>query len=414
MGYLIGETLIYLILAAVIGAAIAWLLRGAGCRSSENQLKKELEQTRSELETAETNGRSLESALNELRAEMDSETRKLEARIRGLEIENGKLQETLSELEPLPGKVQERDTIIGHWERDFQNLQQQSESKIAKLQDKIAGLLPLQAELENSQKAYMKLNTELQALQTVAHQENQKALQISNLQNEIKQLQSVSAKVKERDTTVEHLQSQLRSQAKSKDEEIARLQKELQTQHRSRREKIDALAERLTKIEHLPQTLAEHQQKIIRLQEQLGNVEQLKNQELSVLKAKIKTLEPFKTAAHEHSREVDQLKRELAASKARAKPAAGAAKSGRRPRKKQLYTAPKEKDDLKLIYGIGPVMERTLNNLGVTSFQQIASFSRQDIERVAEALQSFPDRIMRDNWVEGAKKEYRKKYGKAI
>ncbi len=414
MGYLIGETLVYLILAAIIGAAIAWLLRGVGCRSSENQLKTELEQTRSALETAETNGRSLESALNELRAEMDSEARKLEARIRGLEIENGKLQETLSELEPLPGRVQECDTIIGHWERDFQNLQQQSESEIAKLQDKIAGLEPLQAELENSQKAYTKLSTELQALQTVAHQENRKALQISNLQNEIKKLQSVSAKIKERDTTVEHLQSQLRSQAKTKDEEIARLQKELQTQHRSRRKKIDALAERLTKIEHLPQTLAERQQKITRLQEQLGNVEQQKNQELSVLKAKIKTLEPFKAAAQEHSREVDQLKQQLAAGKSRAKPAAGATKSGKRPRKKQLYTPPKEKDDLKLIYGIGPVMERTLNKLGVTSFQQIAKFSRKDIERVAGALQSFPDRIMRDNWVGGAKKEYRKKYGKTL
>lgn len=414
MGYLIGETLIYLILAAIIGAAIAWLLRGVGCRSSENQLRTELEQTRSALETAETSGHSLESALNELRAEMDSEARKFEARIRGLEIENGKLQETLSELEPLPGRVQERDTIIGHWERDFQNLQQQSKSEIAKLQDKIAGLEPLQAVLENSQKAYTKLNAELQTLQTVAHQENQKALQISNLQNEIKQLQSVSAKIKERDTTVEHLQSQLRSQAKTKDEEIARLQKELQTQHRSRREKIDAFAERLTKIEHLPQTLAERQQKIIRLEEQLGNVEQQKNQELSVLKAKIKTLEPFKTAAQEHSREVDQLKQQLAAGKSRAKPAAGAAKSGKRPRKKQLYTMPKEKDDLKLISGIGPVMERTLNKLGVTSFQQIAKFSRKDIERVAGALQSFPDRIMRDNWVGGAKKEYRKKYGKAL
>ena len=405
MDYLIGETLIYLILAAIIGAAIAWLLRGVGCRNSENKLKAELEQTRSAVETAETKGRSLESALNELRAEMDSESRKLEARIRGLEIENGKLQETLNELEPLPGKVQERDTIIGHWERDFQNLQHQSESEIAKLQDKIAGLESLQAELENSQKAYTKLSAEFQALQTVAHQENQKAQQISTLQNEIKQLQSVSAKIKERDTTVEHLQSQLRSQAKTKDEEIARLQKDLQTQHRSRRKKIDALAERLTKIEHLPQTLAERQQTIIRLQEQLGKVAQQKNQELSVLRAKIKTLEPFKAAAQEHSREVEQLKQQLAA---------GAAKPGKRPRKKQLYTPPKEKDDLKLIYGIGPVMERTLNKLGVTSFRQIAKFSRKDIERVAGALQSFPDRIARDDWVGGAKKEYRKKYGKAI
>jgi predicted flap endonuclease-1-like 5' DNA nuclease len=59
-------------------------------------------------------------------------------------------------------------------------------------------------------------------------------------------------------------------------------------------------------------------------------------------------------------------------------------------------------------------MERTLNRLGITSFEQIARFTRQDIERVAEALQSFPDRIVRDDWIRGAKKEYRKKYGQKI
>ena len=61
-----------------------------------------------------------------------------------------------------------------------------------------------------------------------------------------------------------------------------------------------------------------------------------------------------------------------------------------------------------------PVMERTLNKLGVMSYAQIAHFTREDIERVSEALQSFPDRIVRDDWIGGAKKEYRKKYGKQI
>jgi predicted flap endonuclease-1-like 5' DNA nuclease len=85
----------------------------------------------------------------------------------------------------------------------------------------------------------------------------------------------------------------------------------------------------------------------------------------------------------------------------------------RRPRRK-LFAKPKEKDDLKKIYGIGPVLERALNKLGVTTFKQIARFTGQDADRVARAIKFFPDRITRDNWRGGAKKEYRKKYGKSV
>jgi len=79
--------------------------------------------------------------------------------------------------------------------------------------------------------------------------------------------------------------------------------------------------------------------------------------------------------------------------------------------KKTLYAAPKEKDDLKKINGIGPVMEKVLNSLGVTSFKQVANFKKIDIAKVSDALDTFPGRIERDNWVGGAKEQYRKKYG---
>lgn len=64
-----------------------------------------------------------------------------------------------------------------------------------------------------------------------------------------------------------------------------------------------------------------------------------------------------------------------------------------------LYQAPSEKDNLKQIKGIGPVMERTLNALGVTTFQQLADFTQVDIDKVSEAIGAFPGRIERDDWV---------------
>lgn len=70
-------------------------------------------------------------------------------------------------------------------------------------------------------------------------------------------------------------------------------------------------------------------------------------------------------------------------------------------------------DDLKMIKGIGPVMEKTLYSLGITSFKQISEFTAADIANVSAAIDTFPDRIKRDDWVGGAREQYRKKYGES-
>ncbi len=75
-------------------------------------------------------------------------------------------------------------------------------------------------------------------------------------------------------------------------------------------------------------------------------------------------------------------------------------------------------DDLKLISGVGPVLEGKLNALGITTFAQVAAFKKADIGRVDEVL-NFKGRIERDEWVKQAKalakggvEEYRKVFGK--
>lgn len=57
-----------------------------------------------------------------------------------------------------------------------------------------------------------------------------------------------------------------------------------------------------------------------------------------------------------------------------------------------------QKDDLKLISGIGPFIEEKLNSIGIYTFEQISRFSTEDIETVTELIQFFPGRIERDNW----------------
>ena len=58
-------------------------------------------------------------------------------------------------------------------------------------------------------------------------------------------------------------------------------------------------------------------------------------------------------------------------------------------------------DDLTRINGIGPVLHKRLNELGVTRFAQIAAWGAEDIGRIGGQLK-FKGRIERENWVEQA------------
>jgi len=102
------------------------------------------------------------------------------------------------------------------------------------------------------------------------------------------------------------------------------------------------------------------------------------------------------------------------AKKVAPKPAAKAA-----PKGDVLFAVPAgDKDDLKLISGVGPVLEGKLNALGITQFSQVAKFTKKQIAEVDDRL-SFKGRIERDDWkaqakalAKGGAEEYRKVFGK--
>jgi len=68
-------------------------------------------------------------------------------------------------------------------------------------------------------------------------------------------------------------------------------------------------------------------------------------------------------------------------------------------------------DDLKLIVGVGPVLERMLHQLGVTTFRQVAFWSERDVDEFDAKLHEFPGRIRRDEWVTQARSLHQSKYG---
>lgn len=84
-------------------------------------------------------------------------------------------------------------------------------------------------------------------------------------------------------------------------------------------------------------------------------------------------------------------------------PQAQSLMQGGEARQLKYLDAPEgEADDLKKISGVGPVLEKRLNELGIFHFWQVAKFEERDIELVNEAM-SFPGRIERDEWIDQAK-----------
>jgi NADH-quinone oxidoreductase subunit E len=59
-------------------------------------------------------------------------------------------------------------------------------------------------------------------------------------------------------------------------------------------------------------------------------------------------------------------------------------------------------DDLKMIKGVGPKLEKLLNTLGFYHFDQIATWSAEELSWVDDNLEGFKGRASRDEWVSQA------------
>ena len=70
-------------------------------------------------------------------------------------------------------------------------------------------------------------------------------------------------------------------------------------------------------------------------------------------------------------------------------------------------------DDLKLVSGIGPALEKKLNACGIFTYRQLAVLGDEEIERIEAAIKSF-GRIRRDDWVGQARAQHLRKYQESL
>jgi len=88
---------------------------------------------------------------------------------------------------------------------------------------------------------------------------------------------------------------------------------------------------------------------------------------------------------------------------AKAAPAEAAPAAEEAPAEAALEEAAGEvKDDLSLLSGVGPVLDKKLREGGVTSFKQIAELTPEAAKELDEKL-GLKGRIEREEWIEQAK-----------
>ena len=94
-----------------------------------------------------------------------------------------------------------------------------------------------------------------------------------------------------------------------------------------------------------------------------------------------------------------------AASKSKAKAGDKATADAGEGTKPELLSEAREggPDDLKYIKGVGPKLEQALHDMGVFHFDQIASWTDEEVAWADQNLVGFKGRVSRDDWVSQAK-----------
>lgn len=192
----------------------------------------------------------------------------------------------------------------------------------------------------------------------------------NNMRRKLKAIRSnLETAVSERDELKMNIASQGNSGSadKEKDDKIFQLSRELDDWQKRLPPLIERYRVRDEEAKQLEAELAQAQARILQLEEDsISRVEPVLHPEVL-------------TDGHDASNDTNENERPAALD---------ADKSGFNSR-----------DPLQRIKGIGPALEKTLNDMGIYRFHQIASMSEYDINRVAERLKGFHSRIHREDWI---------------
>ncbi|HEX8751076.1 MAG TPA: hypothetical protein VF732_08175 [Nitrospira sp.] len=387
---LVAQMLGCLLVAAGIGAVVGWLLRHRSASSNDHQL--------TDLETElRIKGQALDTALYELKVKTSS-LMTLESKVSSLESLSRSTQEELTfrqeRIEDVQKELADTKTRAVAAEREHQaELQRRAD------QDTTVAAYANEARLANAAR------TEAQQELALKEQEilelKRHLAEIGNHLVEVDRLREQVAELEPAQGRVHWLEVQL----SEKEAQHRRVVHDLENQLAVRDRRLAELAEQGRLLEERDHRITALERRMIELQalhsEIAGQAKMMGEQEEEISRLRkrlveVRTALRVRESGHVVARPngpANQLSLQISHPK---------------------NTNGPQRDDLKKIYGIGPVIERALNKMGTYTYIQIARWTPSDIARVARKLETLPERIKRDNWIASAKKQHREKYGEKL
>lgn len=387
----VGQMLFCLLLAAAIGVAVGWLLRHRSALTDEHRV--------ADLETElHVKGQALDTAIYELKGKT-SAVMALESKVASLESLGRSAQEELAS----------RQDRIDRLQQELKESQAQSLSSRSELQTQLERL----ADQETTLAAYANEVRQANAARTKAQEDlalkeqelvdvqrrlalvDSRLEEVNRLRTKLEELEPAQGRVHWLEVQLSEKEAQHRHVVHRLEQDLAARDRRLagqaeQTRLLEERDlHIATLERRLLELHALQAELAgqakiigDQEEEITRLRKRLGEV-----------RAALRERGDGSPVLARPNGPANQLSLQMPAPKA---------------------AAATRKDDLKKIQGISPAIERALNKMGTFTYVQIARWKPSDIARVAKKLDTLPGRIKPDNWIAGAKKQHREKYGEKL
>ena len=438
---LISQIVGCLLVAAGIGGAVGWLLRNlsaaslkqqylelnSALRSKEQTLEKvqyELKAKSSAMQILESNIISAETLVQSTQQELSARNDRLQALQEELALRTQRLTVLEAEEAAVRRRASEFDVATAVQSEEAQQLQlvrqaaQQTlesneqerhnlQCRVAELEATVAEAERLRARVEELEPAQGRVHW-LEVQLSDRDTEHRAALhqldsQLADRDRQIGELEPLTQRLQEQEASLTQWETKYAHTLMQHEAQIAKLNKQLAAQDLLRaqllldKQLLDERAERIDSLNHRIQELEVQQQGLADQVKTAGETQEeitrLRKRLVEVRAAlRIKT-DGGAVAPRQTRQNVSQLSLQMEQAKA---------------------TKDGQKDDLRKIHGIGPVFARTLNKMGLHTFVQIARWKPEDIAKVAKKLYTAPDRIKRENWVAGAKRQHREKYGERL
>lgn len=402
-------TILYILGAAILGGVISWVVRD---RRSSQDLSKLGEDWKERHAKAVAQNKELKSEIAKLQHSVEAAKKIVERHI----IASNQSKTEIASLREKQNALQKNLFIVGA-ERDELKGKLTNQSSV---QDAAKHRISeLQSELDKNQQVY-KVKLEAGA-------EERKILQrkIDDARSEQKSLNNLLSSARAEYQSVSNLlasaQAKLENMEAIENKAIALEADNAQLKHEASvaAQGVESLKHELGELTALKEQNKELVQCLKAMENRCTQYEEdarrYRNQyeksekESDTLRFKIGDIEKN---FHEMRAAQDEEKKKSNSGNGKAKPSAAAPQA--QASSAAHFGMPKpsgETDDLTQIIGIGKVFERTLHDMGIWYFRQIAAFGPAEIARINSELKEFKGRIEHDDWIGQAKELHFKKYG---